>query len=193
MKTSGQGIVVLAFAMLAAFVMQGCAGTGNVKYEAGAAPGASAETSGGSPKLIVNADTKENFEAVVAGIHKQMEPGGRWQFVDKGQRSTIDARFSDMRSLFDKYDSVAAMDQANRLRMLDDQQAINAILAKDDGNRVICKSDLPVGSHIPVTTCHTLAEIKFQQEKSQKSMRDFQTLQGQMNEATFMANPKISH
>lgn len=186
MKIAG-ALVLTAVAV--AFGLQGCAGTGGLVYANGAAPPAgqgsstsrsSWEATGPNSAIIkesspnsavVKADTKENFEAVVAAVHKQMQPGGRWQFVDPSERATIDGNFADMQKLYDQYGSVDKMDSTAKIRLLADQSSINAILTKKDGDRLICESTIPVGSHLPIKTCRTYAEIQAEQRQAQESLR----------------------
>lgn len=168
MKTSGLVVVV----MLAAcgLALQGCAGTGSLTYANGAAPPPTQTGSSNSGKAIVRADNKESFEAIVAAIHKQMAPGGRWQFVDKGERATIDGSFADMSELYNQYGSVDKMNSAAKARLLADQNTVNAVLTKKDGDRLICKNEVPVGSHLPIRTCRTYAQIEQERRQAQSGL-----------------------
>lgn len=123
-------------------------------------------------KPIVKADTKDNFEAVVAAIHQQMAPGGRWAYVDRSERQSIDTEFADMRDLFSRYGSVAKMDQAAQAQLYKDQEIVNGILTRRDGNRLICRNEAQLGSHIPVRTCKTYNEMEAQRNDSQRFMQD---------------------
>lgn len=178
MKTHAWYLLVLVVGTL---VVQGCAQTGDVKAGpvTAAAPVVVALTappqSAVLPKYkkgepVVKADTKENFEAVAAAIQQQMQPGGRWQFVDGNERNLVDGSFVDMRNLYNKFGSVDKMDQAAKIRLLADQSTVNAILTKRDGERLICQSQMPVGSHIPVRTCRTYAQIQTEQRQTQQSL-----------------------
>jgi len=177
MKSAG----VLASAALAVvtFGLQGCATTGAAQtgqsLNAGGRPETTASSSpaSGDSKAVVQADTKENFEAVVAAIHKQMEPGGRWQFVSPNERSTIDGNFADMQKLYDQYGSVDKMDSNAKIRLLADQSSVNAILTKKDGDRLVCQTEMPVGSHLPVKTCKTYAQIQAEQHGAQQTLRNY--------------------
>lgn len=184
MRATSWLVVVAAAAM--AVGLQGCAGTDQLVYANGAAPasaGGSATSSWAATgpntaviqessrdQPVVKADTKDNFEAVVAAIRKQMQPGGRWQFVNAKERLTIDGNFADMQKLYDQYGSVDKMDVNARTRLLADQSSINAILTKKDGDRLICESSVPVGSHLPVKTCKTYAQVRAEQQAAQQSL-----------------------
>lgn len=169
MKSAG----MLAVLAVVALGLQGCATTGATANDSGwhaTGPNSAMKTTDGPNKAIVNADTKENFEAVAAAIQKQMTPGGRWQFVSPSERTTIDGNFADMRKLYDQYGAVDKMDSDAKLRLAVDQSSINAILTKKDGDRLICESVVPVGSHLPVKTCRTYAQIQGEQRNSQEQL-----------------------
>lgn len=143
------------------------------------APTASVPQVDGKP--VVKADTKDNFEAVVAAIHQQMQPGGRWQFIDAGERRTMDASFSDMAGLYDKFGSVDKMDQPAKVRLLADQSTVNAILTRKDGDRLVCKSEIPVGSHLPIKRCKTYAQTQLERHNSQELLRQLNSKSPQLS------------
>lgn len=167
-------------------MLQGCATTGSTgpdermvvdpvvtqprAPQTTAAPAGAIPEENGRP--VVKADSKENFEAVVAAIHQQMQPGGRWQFTNVRERATIDESFADMGKLYDQFGSVEKMDQAAKVRLLADQSTVNAILTKKDGNRLICETNIPVGSHFPVKTCKTYAQIQAEQNGAREFLRN---------------------
>lgn len=105
-----------------------------------------------------NADSKEKFDAVAADVRKEMESGGRYQYVKPEERTKIDASLADMSALFAANSSVAVMSQDAKIKLFNDQEVVNSILQQRDGDRVICKKEAPVGSHIPITSCHTYAQ-----------------------------------
>ena len=105
-----------------------------------------------------NADTRDKFEAVAANVREEMEDGGRYQYVKQDERKKIDAALSEMSALFAETGSVQAMDEDTKIKLFNDQEIVNSILQRRDGDRVICKKQAPVGSHIPITTCHTYAQ-----------------------------------
>ncbi|HJU26981.1 MAG TPA: hypothetical protein VJ722_09920 [Rhodanobacteraceae bacterium] len=179
MKASNRLFLALA---VGALVLQGCADTGGTRMEdppVAQAPVANATMSAApaaaAPAVeagsVVTADTKDNFEAIVAAIHQQMQPGGRWQYIDNGERVTIDGSFADMGKLYDRFGTVEKMDRAAKTRLLLDQSTINTILTKKDGERLICQNQIPVGSHLPVKTCKTYAQIRAEQNNAQEYLR----------------------
>jgi hypothetical protein len=105
-----------------------------------------------------NADTPEKFAEVSANVRKGMEPGGRYQYVKPEERKTIDGKLDEIGALFQKNGSVDAMSEATKIELFNAQEVVNSILTRRDGERVICKKEAPIGSHIPITTCHTYAQ-----------------------------------
>lgn len=118
-------------------------------------------------EVIVKAQNKDDFTAVVVAVHQQMQQGGRYEFVDPTERGKIDASFGDMQSLFDKYGTVGQMDQGAKVQLFNDQEAVNAILTRRDDKRLVCESVSPIGSHIPRTTCRTYREIEMEHRNTQ--------------------------
>lgn len=156
--------------------LQGCATTGgtaaatdNSGWHA-TGPNSAVQTRDAPNQPVVKADTKDDFEAVAAAIHKQMEPGGRWQFVSARERSTIDGNFADMQKFYDQYGSVDKMNASAKMQLAMDQSSINAILTRKDGNKLICQDVIPVGSHLPVRTCKTYAQLEEEQRNTQNQL-----------------------
>lgn len=123
-------------------------------------------------EVIVKAENKDDFTAVVAAVHQQMQPGGRYEFVEQSERGKIDANFTDMQSLFDKYGTVAQMNQDSKVQLFNDQEAVNAILTRRDDKRLVCESVAPMGSHIPRTTCRTYRETELERHNAQNLLQE---------------------
>jgi hypothetical protein len=105
-----------------------------------------------------NADSKEKFDTVAANVREGMKPGGRYEYVKPSERSTIDQKLSEMDALFKQSPTVADMSQQTKIELFNDQEVVNSILTQRDSERVICKKEAPIGSHIPITTCHTYGQ-----------------------------------
>lgn len=76
-----------------------------------------------------------------------------------------------MGKLYDQFGSVDKMDQNAKVRLFADQSTVNAILTKKDGDRLICETNTPEGSHFPVKTCKTYAQIQAEQGRAQEFLR----------------------
>lgn len=122
--------------------------------------------------VTVKADNKTDFAAVVAAVKKEMVPGGRYEFVQGGDRQSVEAGLGDMTALFDKYDTVSKMDADAKIQLYKDQENVNAILTHRDSDRLVCKSERPIGSLLPKRTCRTYGEIEKDHQKSQDFMQE---------------------
>ncbi|MEP7041765.1 MAG: hypothetical protein ABI843_01810 [Dokdonella sp.] len=127
----------------------------------------------------VNADTKAAFDTVAGWVRAQMEAGGRYSEVSSGERSKVDAKLGEMGKMFEQHGDVAQMGDADKTRMFNTQQEINAILSKRDGDRLICKTERPVGSNIPVKTCQTASKIEGRRRDDLKDFQQRQNVQPQ--------------
>jgi hypothetical protein len=125
-------------------------------------------------EVIIKADNKDDFAAVVAAVHQQMLPGGHYEFTSKRDRADIDTQFSAMQALFDKYGTVAQMDQNSKVQLFNEQQTVNAILTHNNSDRLVCEHVAPLGSNIPKTICRTYGEVQREQRDSQHYLQTFQ-------------------
>jgi hypothetical protein len=124
------------------------------------------------PEPAVNADTKETFVTVSGWVQKEMSPGGRYEHVTSSERSKVDEKLAEMNALLDKHGSVAAMGDADKTAMFNSQEQVNAILAHRDGDRLVCQTVAPIGSHIPVKTCKTARQMEGDHREVQKFIDD---------------------
>ena len=127
-------------------------------------------------ETIVKAENKADFAAVVSAVQSQMVPGGRYGFVDKKEREDVNHGLGYMQNLFDKYGTVAGMDQKTQMDLFNHQEAVNAILTRRDNNRLVCESVAPMGSHIPRKTCRTYGEIEQEHQNTRQAMDNFQNV-----------------
>lgn len=121
----------------------------------------------------INADTKEKFEEISATVRKEMEDGGRYEYVKPDERKTIDRKLSEIDALFAEKDSVQGMKQDTKVKLFNAQEVVNSILTRRDRDRVICKNEAPLGSHIPVTSCHTYGQEEDARRGAHKQMEDW--------------------
>jgi hypothetical protein len=190
-------------AAIAAVVLQGCAETGTIKsnpaegiapMQAASTSTAPSESSANIPeangKPVVVAD---NIDLVAAAIRKEMQPGGRFGLVDNAGRQTVESRLADMQTLFEQYGSVEKMQGPAQTKLLADQNAVNEVLARNDGNRRICWKETPVGTHFPTTVCRTLAEIQAQRQNARDNLQQNQQLLQQYNQIKYNPAPGGGH
>lgn len=116
------------------------------------------------------AQTLNSFEQDSARIRKEMQPGGKYGYISNSERSRVEDRLADMQKLLTAHSSAVDMRPSDKVALLNAQEEINGILDHNDNNRLVCEHVAPVGSHRPITTCHTYAEIMAQHERTQHDM-----------------------
>src|SRR4051812_6872543 len=122
----------------------------------------------------VKADTKDAFEKVAASVREGMESGGRYEYVKPAEQQTIEKKLTEMGTIFDQAGgSVANMKEDQKIALFNAQETVNSILTLRDRDRVICKKEAPVGSHIPVTSCHTYGQEVESREGTKKILGDW--------------------
>jgi hypothetical protein len=126
-------------------------------------------------KPDVKADTKDQFAAVADHVRQQMVPGGRFESVDKNQQATVNRDLSNMQSLFDRFGTVDAMDQATKVELYNNQSEVNAILTHNDGDREICEQVKPMGTNIPKTVCRTQRQMNAEADDTKTFLENHST------------------
>jgi hypothetical protein len=114
-----------------------------------------------------NVDT---FAAQSEHVRKEMEKGGRYEFIKDDDRASVEDGLNFMRDLITANGTVAAMKEDDRIRLFNRQERINALLTSSDRQRVICEKGYQPGSLFRLTTCHTVAELAARERDSKNTM-----------------------
>jgi len=124
----------------------------------------------------LNADTRAKFAEVADNVRKEMQPGGRYAYVKPDERRTVDKKLTEIEVLFGQSDSVQDMRQDAKVALFNAQEVVNSILTRRDRDRVICKNEPPLGSHIPVTSCHTYGQEEEARRGTQEQLDEWTRL-----------------
>jgi hypothetical protein len=123
-----------------------------------------------------NADSREKLSQVAANVREEMRTGGRFEFVKAGERETIDGKFAEMDALYAQAGSVDAMKDDAKIELFNAQETINSILTQRDANRIVCKNEPIIGSHVRTKTCRTYREELAKADASRKAMDEWSSL-----------------
>jgi hypothetical protein len=129
---------------------------------------------------IVVADTSEKFVVLAQAIRQEMAPGGRFQYITGRSRADVDKGLDAMAAMMEKAGSVAAMKEKEKIKLFNEQEKVNGLLAKNASDRLICTYVSPVGSHLPVKKCETLGEREANRRNALRNM-DTYNQQGRQN------------
>ena len=99
-----------------------------------------------------------SFSQLEALLQEEMDVGGRFAYVEAGERTTINTSLARMRDLLAGKRTLAELDEDERVAVFNAQAQINAILTRRDGERMICERRAMVGSHRKETVCETYAD-----------------------------------
>ncbi|MEP6483140.1 MAG: hypothetical protein ABJB01_01740 [Rudaea sp.] len=112
----------------------------------------------------------ETFQAQAAQVRKDMQKGGRFEYIKSDDRVRVDEGLTFMGELIQQNGTVAAMKEEDKVRLFNRQERINAILTNSDSQRMICeKADQP-GTLMRATTCHTYAELQRRTRDAQNAI-----------------------
>jgi hypothetical protein len=117
------------------------------------------------------ADTRTKFALVAQAVREGMARDGRYRFVTAADRSTVDDLLARMQTVFEHQETTSAMSDADRLVLFNSQERINGILTRNDAERLVCSSERPIGSNIPVRICKTYGLVRQNQEDAQRYRR----------------------
>jgi hypothetical protein len=134
------------------------------------------ETDSDQGKVIekpVVADTPETFAKQSEWIEHEMKKGGRYEFASPADVRRVTALLGQMSNLLQRSGSVAAMDQATKVALFNNQEEVNGILKHNDSNRLVCENIKPVGSNIAHTHCYTFAHIEETRRKTKLGLDEF--------------------
>jgi hypothetical protein len=116
------------------------------------------------------------FKALVADLQKDMQPGGRYEFVKPAEHKRVDADFEKIQALLEKQATGVTLSQDEIAQQITAQNEANAIFHQRDGEREICERRKPIGSNVPITFCNTYAELQHMHDNSQEYMRQEQKI-----------------
>lgn len=114
--------------------------------------------------------TLDGFQTDSARIRHEMEAGGKYDNISSSDKARVKARLGDMLNLLQAGVAKSEMTQTDKIALANAQEEINGVLSHNDNNRLICKRVAPVGSHLPVTTCQTYAEMLAQRRATQHDL-----------------------
>jgi hypothetical protein len=122
----------------------------------------------------VLAQTLGGFEQQAASVRQGMQPGGVYGFISDDDRRHVEQRLDEMHRLLQDHSAQAQLAQTDKVSLLNAQEEVNAILLKNDNNRLICEHGTQMGSRIHVTTCQTYGELMQRQQQDRQMLSNAQ-------------------
>jgi len=123
-------------------------------------------------KPPINATNKDQFSHLIAEVHAEMKPSGRYAEVNRMERERVDMRLADMTTIFAKAGDVEHMSKEDKIAFFNAQEEVNGILLKRDGDRLICVNEARSGTHFKNTKCRTAREVEADRNGAQNWYRN---------------------
>src|ERR1700742_2553482 len=95
-----------------------------------------------TPTVDLTKQTAETFDVQIDQVHKDMEKGGRFEYITEDDRKVVEDGLKFMRDLIEQNGTVAAMKEDDRIRLFNRQERVNALLTKNDSQRIICEKGM---------------------------------------------------
>lgn len=119
-----------------------------------------------------NVKTPDEFAAQAATVRKEMGEDGRYREVSSSDRSMVEAELNKIEGLLQSKGSTDKLNDSEQVELVNSQEHINALLTKNDGNRLICTQEKRTGSNFKVKSCMTAFEREERRRKSQQGLQD---------------------
>lgn len=133
----------------------------------------------------VAATTSEAFAAQAAEVRKDMQTGGRYGNISAANRQKVDAQLDFIASLLQRKGSVDALNDQEKVQLMNAQEQANSILVGYDDQQLVCEYRKIAGSNRKEKVCQTKREIAQAREEARDSYRRqtsaFQNQQGMGN------------
>ncbi|MBN8726544.1 MAG: hypothetical protein J0H15_02425 [Xanthomonadales bacterium] len=119
-----------------------------------------------------DANSGADFEAQAAEVRKEMGSDGRYGAISVDDRKAVEADLDQIEALLDAKDSPAKLNDQQQVDLINAQERINAVLTKNDGNRLICTMEPRTGTKFKEKVCITQSERDTIRRNSQKAFQD---------------------
>lgn len=116
----------------------------------------------------------EAFEREAAAVREGMVPGGVYGFMGDNDKIRVEKKLDEMHALLQDHAGAGGLSATDKVTLLNAQEELNALLLRNDSNRLICEHGTHTGSRIHVTTCQTYGEIMERQRRDRGTLSDIQ-------------------
>lgn len=122
--------------------------------------------------VMVNTNAKKIVAEQQAIQQELGEKRGRFQAIKPAQREQLTSKQDTVLRMLDGKSLTTELSSADQLRLLNELEAISAILNDAEGQRLVCERQKTVGSNRPKNVCMTVAERRQMQDSAQRDLRN---------------------
>lgn len=117
--------------------------------------------------LKFNIESMDAFDQQVSSVHAEMSNGGQYSEIGREDRAALDVEFGRMRSLLERKFSTGRLEDRDQVELANAQEHANAILTRNDGDRLICTWERRSGSNFKYKSCMTASQRDGERRRSQ--------------------------
>ena len=112
--------------------------------------------------------TSAEFEAQVAEVRAEMAPKGRYEAITATDRAAVEADLERIGALLHSQESGKALTDREQLELANAQERVNAVLTRNDGDRLICTMEPRTGTKFKDKVCQTARQREEIRRKAQE-------------------------
>ena len=132
----------------------------------------------------VTVATPADFRAQADRVRASLVDGGRHAAVPANERARVETLLGSLQTLFDRRGAGSALSESDRVQAANAQNEVNAILARNDAERVICEFVTQTGSHRRSKVCLTVREREARRAEHQDALRETERERGARGNAS---------
>ena len=117
-------------------------------------------------------DDVAQFEAQAAEVRKEMGTDGQYGAISVNDRKAVEADLDRIEAILGSKDSVSKLNDQKQVDIVNAQERINAVLTRNDGNRLICTMEARTGTRFKEKVCVTARQREAIRRDSQKAFQD---------------------
>lgn len=116
------------------------------------------------------ADTPAAFAEQAAKVREGMRGSGPYAGISATDRGIVESELGRIGELLGRKGSASALSDGEQVELVNAQERVNAILTRNDGDRLVCTYERRSGSNFKYKICMTASERERTRQKSQEGM-----------------------
>jgi hypothetical protein len=118
------------------------------------------------------ADTPAQFEEQATKVREEMKPDGQYGNIGASDRNAVEADLGKIAELLGRKGSASALSDGEQVDLANAQERVNAVLTRNDGDRLICTYERRSGSNFKYKSCMTASQRDAVRRKSQEGFQN---------------------
>lgn len=118
------------------------------------------------------ADTPAAFEEQAAKVRDGMAANGQYSGVGQADRHTVETELNKIRELLYRKGEAGSLNDRDQVDLANAQERVNAILTRNDGDRLVCTYERRSGSNFKYKSCMTVSQRDAERRRSQEGFQN---------------------